>query len=836
MRNLWTIFRRELAAYYESAIGYIFMIVFLVLSVGLFMTRFFTILSADMRAFFVTLPIILCIFLPAVTMRLWAEERKQNTWEMLLTFPMQPHELVLGKFCASLVFFLSALAGTLTIPLMLAWLGNPDPGPIIGAYLGTILMGAFFLALGLFISGLCQDQIVAFVVTLLACFAIFLVGTDFISTYIDGAWPGLGSFLAEVVGMTRHYTTFAKGLLVVGDVLYFLIWTIVFLFLNGLFLEIRSRPAARRTFVAAVVLSLGIGLGMNWLLTGQRLGRFDLTQDNIYTLSEASINILRQLSAPAHVKLYITPSEKMPTEMRYLERDILDKLQEMRLTSGGKLLPRAIHMEATNVIQPLEAPAGGGESEGGESKEEAIEKRLLDKGVRPFSVQALREDEVVNKLVYAAVGVAYKDKEEEILPRVLPDDLDTLEYRLINTIYKLSRETQPVVALIAPRDPLNIPPYMRQLYAQMGRPLPQAEDPYETLERLLRLEKYDVRRVDLTQQSALPADATTIVVLNPRELSERQRWELNRALYEGKSVFLAVQHYRWNYNVVRKAVSVTKQDEQPEVNPWLTQYGIEVDPRILMDVNHQSLTIRNADNPLASLLGGGVTLNLPLHIVVTQSSMNPDVSLTSRLSPLFYLWGSALTVQPEVLQQHQLRSTLLFSSSPKAWTVPGDASLTPAHLQPPATGQQQYPLAVLVRGQFPDTYSGKERPAWPQPPAQPGIPASPPEDTPAPAPTPAPGKLLVVGNAQMFHRNFLGGGNLDFFLNSIDALALGDEIINVRGKKPIDRTLSKPSATARQFWRFANLGLVNLLIAAIGVGSTVLRRRARAAYTAAQTS
>jgi ABC-type transport system involved in multi-copper enzyme maturation permease subunit/ABC-type uncharacterized transport system involved in gliding motility auxiliary subunit len=832
MRNFWTIFRRELAAYYESAIGYIFIIVFLVLSVGLFMTPFFTILSTDMRAFFVTLPIILCIFLPAVTMRLWAEERKQNTWEMLLTFPMQPHELVLGKCAASLVFFLSALVGTLTLPLMLAWLGNPDPGPIIGAYLGTILLGAFFLALGLFVSGLCQDQIVAFVVTLLACFAIFLVGTDFITTYIDGAWPGLGTFLADVVGMSRHYTSFAKGVLVVGDALYFLIWTAVFLFLNGLFLEIRSRPAARRTFVVAVVLSLGIGLGINGLLAGQRLGRFDLTQDQIYTLSKASITILRQLPAPVHVKLYITPSDKMPTEMRYLERDILDKLQEMQLASNGKLLPRAIHMEATNVIQPMGGP---GTTE--EEKEEAIEKRLLDKGIRPFSVQALREDEVVNKLVYAAVGIAYKEKDEEILPRVLPNDLDTLEYRLINTIYKLSRETQPVVALVAPRDPLNIPPYMRQLYAQMGRPLPQAEDPYETLERVLRFEKYDMRRVDLTQPSGLPPETSTIVVVNPRELSERQRWELNRALHEGKSVLLAVQNHRWNYNVVRNAVSVTKQDENPEVNPWLTQYGIEIDPRILMDVNHQSLTIRHADNPLAALLGGGVTLNLPLHIVVTQSTMNPEISITSRLSPLFYLWGSALTLQPEVLKQHQLNATVLFSSSPKAWSVPGDTSLTAATLQPPATGQQQYPLAVFVRGQFPDLYSGKERPAWPQPPSQPGMPPPPaPEDAPASEPQPAPGKLLVVGNAQMLHRNFLGGGNLDFFLNSVDALALGDDIINVRGKKPIDRTMSKPSATARQFWKFVNLGLVNLLIAAIGLGSAVLRRRARAAYTTAQTS
>jgi ABC-type uncharacterized transport system involved in gliding motility auxiliary subunit len=107
------------------------------------------------------------------------------------------------------------------------------------------------------------------------------------------------------------------------------------------------------------------------------------------------------------------------------------------------------------------------------------------------------------------------------------------------------------------------------------------------------------------------------------------------------------------------------------------------------------------------------------------------------------------------------------------------------------------------------------------------------EDAPAKAPTPAPGKLLVVGDAQMLHRNFLSGGNLDFFLNSVDALTLGDDIINVRSKKPINRTISKPSPGTRQFWKFVNLGLVNILIATIGIGGALLRRRARAAYTAA---
>jgi ABC-2 type transport system permease protein len=832
MHNLWTIFRRELAAYYASAIGYIFMIVFLILSMGLFITPFFTILNADMRAFFATLPIILCIFLPAVTMRLWAEERKQNTWEMLLTFPMRPHELVLGKFCASLGFFLSALAGTLTLPLMLVWIGNPDPGPIIGAYSGTLLLGAFFLALGLFVSGLCQDQIVAFVVTLLACFGFFLLGTQFISAYIDSAWPGLGSFLAEAVGMSSHYNTFTRGILNLGDVLYFMVWTVVFLFLNGLFLDIRSRPAARHVFLGAVALSLGIGLMVNWLLADWRLGRIDLTQDKIFTLSDASVKILRSLEVPAQVKFYITPRDKMPMEMRSLERDVLDKLHEMRLVSGGKLLPRAIHMETAHVIQPARTTS---EAEVG-TEEEAVEKRLLDKGIRPFSVRALREDEVVNKLVYSTIGVAYKDKDEEILPRVLPSDLETLEYRLVNTIYKLSRNTRPVVALIAPKDPLTIPPYMRQLYQQMGRPLPQAEDPYAALERLLLVEKYDVRRIELSQHSGIPTNADTVIVLNPRELSARQQWELGRALHEGKAVFLAVQKYRWNYNVVQKAVSITKQDERPEVNSWLEHYGIQIDPAILMDVNHQSLTIRSANNPLAALLGSGITLNLPLHILLPQDAMNREVSITSHLSPLFYLWGSALKLQPEVLKQHQLASTVLLSSSPQAWTVHNDSQLTAASLRPPASGRQRYPLALLIRGQFPDVYAGKERPAWPQAPSQPGMPTPPPaaDEPPAEPPKPAPGKLLVIGNAQMFHRNFLTGGNLDFFINSIDALTLGDDIINVRSKKQINRAISKPSAATRRLWKFINLGLINLLIAAIGISSALIRRRSRAVYTTAQ--
>ena len=794
LANLRTIVRRELNAYYTSAIAYIAIIVFLSLTMGLYMAPFFTVLAADMRVFFTILPIVLCMFLPAVSMRLWAEERKQNTWEMLLTFPMRAYELVLGKFVASLIFYLSALAGTLVLPVMLAWLGKPDFGPIVGAYLGSLLLGVFFLSLGLFISALCRDQIVAFMLTLLGCFGFFLAGTEFVVTLAEAAWPGLGTLLAEVVGVTQHYMTFTRGLLVLGDVLYFLIWTAVWLVLNSLFLEIRSRPATRNGFLAAVALCLSIGLTANWLLAEQNLGRIDLTEDKLYTLSPASRRILRQLPNPVQVSLYITPRQQLPVTMRYLERDIRDQLDDMRLASEGNLRTRVVHLQTADVIRPAESAATPDDA----AAMPDVQRRLLDQGVRPFSVQVLQGDDIVNRLVYAAIGVAYTDRPEAVIPRLLPSDLETLEYRLINLIDKLRRDTRPLVALVAPRDPLHLPEYMRELYAQMGRSLPATEDPYTVLERLLARERYEVRRFESLAEG-VPPEAHTVAVLHPRRLPVEDQLSLRKALHAGKSVFLAVQQYRWNYTLGRQDVSITQEPQHPEVNDWLRHYGITVDPAVLMDVNHQAMTVHDTDTLVDALVGSGITLDLPLHMTIPQQAMNAAVSITSRLAPLFYLWGSALSLQPDVLYSRGLDATVLFATSPRAWRVPSDADLSADNLEPPASGQQ-YPLAVLVEGQFPPVNG-------------------------ASAPDASPGKLIVVGNAQMFHRNFLIGGNADLFLNSIDALTLGEDLIRVRGKKHLDRTISQPTPAARRFWKFATVGGTNLLVAGIGILVALTRRR-----------
>lgn len=833
MRNMATIFKRDLSVYFYSLIGYMFIIVFLLVGVGLFITPFFTFPVADMRGFFSLMPLILSIFLPAVTMRLWADERKENTFEMLMTFPMKAHEVVLGKYFSAFCFFLVALAGTLVIPIMLAVLGNPDLGRIFTSYLGVVLLGGMLLAIGIFISVLCKDQIVAFVATLSINLTMYLVGTGFIQSYLDNMVPGMGGLLGDLLGFSAHFASFGRGVIELTDILFFLSWTVLFLFLNGFYLEIRNRPESLFSLSGGIALVLVAGMLVNWVLTGASLGRVDMTEGRIYTVSPATRKILGQLKAPVHLKLYITPSDKMPTELKSLERDLADKFEEMRIVSGSHLDYSIIHMQAANVVGPEEGPAPSKE-------DESIEKRMLDKGVQPFSVRALREDAMMDVLIYSSLGIAYKDKAEEIIPRLLPGDLNQLEYQIVNRVYKMSREKMPIVALVAPKESVKISPQVRRMLQQMGQAVPQQEDPYLLLERVLRHEKYQVRRVDLTERSPLPEDLDALVVINPRELNDRQRFEINKALVDGKSVFLAVQKYIWNYEVKSRRVNIDCREEKPQISDLLKAYGLTVSDRILMDENHAPLTMADPQNPLSRMLGQGITLNLPIQIMLGADSMNPDVSITSRLSSLFYLWGSPLDIDRKKLEENGLKATTLMTTSDRAWTVPGTLNLNQSSFVPPVDGMERIPVCVMVGGTFPNVFKDRPRPEWP-PEQVPGQPPMQEENTgtstePFTDYQPAPGKLMLIGGTQMFRKEFLQRANLDFFLNAIDALTLGEDLIDVRTKKPIDRTMARPTEAARTFWKFVNYFLINLIVALVGIVIIVRRKRSREAYTAAQHS
>lgn len=228
MDNIITIFKKEFRTFFISPIAYIFIMVYLVVTNFLFFQSFFLINQADMRSYFSLLPWIFLLFIPAITMRSWAEEKKVKTLELLLTWPLSDFQVVFGKFLASFSFLAITILLSISVPITVAALGSPDMGPIIGGYIGALLMGAAYLAIGLWISSFTENQIVAFILGVVITFALFIVGNPFVTM----AAPSLLVPVLNFIGLGNHFESIERGVIDTRDILYYFSVIGFFLFLN----------------------------------------------------------------------------------------------------------------------------------------------------------------------------------------------------------------------------------------------------------------------------------------------------------------------------------------------------------------------------------------------------------------------------------------------------------------------------------------------------------------------------------------------------------------------------------------------------------------------------
>ncbi len=228
MNHCIAIIKKELKMYFNSPLGYIFLVAFLAVSSWLFMQGYFVAGEASMRSFFSLLPWIFLFIIPAVTMRLWAEEKKQGTIEILMTLPVRDSEVVLGKFLASLAFLGIALACSLPLAIIVIISGNADIGIIIASYIGTLLLSAAYLSIGLWISSLTSNQIVAFIGAVTLTFILVMIGHD----AIIGSLPQSIGGAIKYMSLNVHFASIARGVLDTRDILYYLSVVTLFLCLN----------------------------------------------------------------------------------------------------------------------------------------------------------------------------------------------------------------------------------------------------------------------------------------------------------------------------------------------------------------------------------------------------------------------------------------------------------------------------------------------------------------------------------------------------------------------------------------------------------------------------
>ena len=880
MKKIWTIFCREFSVYFSSPIGYIYLIVFAWINAALFVPNFFTYPVADMRQMFFRLPYLLCILIPLITMRLWAEERKENTIEMLLTFPIESYKIVLGKFFAALCFFLLVLGCTLPIPIMLGALGRPDWGVVFSSYLGAFLLGSFFLSIGIFISGLARDQIVSAILSLGICFAFYLIGDEFIVRPLDGWAPELGTSLKNSLGIIPHYENFSRGLVSFLDILYFLVWSCLFLFLNAYFLDGRKRKYFSWMSTAAFTLCLGIGIAFNLLIADATFARMDWTEEKVHTVHQNTIDLLKNLNSPIRVTYYVSPRDQMPTHMKNLERDVLGKLEEIKIVSVGNFDYRVVHLNVSQLLQVMEEKRKKKKDSTFKPKD-ILEYTLYEQGIRPTPTEFQKGDETTSKWIYSSLAISYRDKKQKILERIIPADLSDFEYQLAKNIDRLTRETylfqfqtknekldladhlnrknlkalrkkfsdsgvslssrakvlvhhknqkwaiedhpkytikslgnmlavyrgNQYVASIDERyrSRLNrgkIPLVLRQKCARKGnvftpfaklkilekdqkweisdrqkyylkrrkdpkkkndsihvcigknpvavvvacptsvplayqvqlrqkamilqrkrdflqmrqqrllqqkrrenlrglllsperkkayekafselqkemqtlnsnykslknREMAWHDRPYSILIQKLKEEGYDVKEIQFSKNDPLPEEYDVLIILQPRLFSERQKWEIARALYSGKKVFLGLQNYVCLYGKDRGESPPEYCQEKPSVSDWLEHYGIYIDDRILMDSHYDSIptaigfeTIRSEGREYRKPLVKYV--NLPIHIRIQRENIHPENFITKKIHQLPYLWGSSFRLDLERISEEKLALTTLLRSS-----------------------------------------------------------------------------------------------------------------------------------------------------------------------------
>ena len=241
MHSFWAVFKRELKSYFTTPIAYVFLVIFLSFSAYLpFRQGFFEMRQADMRAFFMNLPLLFIILVPATAMRLWAEERRVGSIELLFTLPITVTQAVLGKFLAAWLFLAIALALTFPMPITVCYLGDPDIGLIITGYLGSLLMAGGFLAIGCFFSVVSKNQVISFVLSVVACAVLVFAGMPTTLNYLSTFLPaGLVSAI-ETMSFRTHFESLQNGVMEFKDISFFVLLIVGWIAASSIVLDERK--------------------------------------------------------------------------------------------------------------------------------------------------------------------------------------------------------------------------------------------------------------------------------------------------------------------------------------------------------------------------------------------------------------------------------------------------------------------------------------------------------------------------------------------------------------------------------------------------------------------
>jgi ABC-2 type transport system permease protein len=419
--------QKEVRLFFASPVAWLFLATFAAVTGFLFfwVESFFARNIADVRPLFEWLPVVLIFLCASLTMRMWSEERQSGTLEHVLTQPVGPWHFVIGKFWACVTLLLLALASTLPLPITVALIANLDWGPVLGGYLASVLLGASYLAIGLFVSARTDNPIVSLIGTVALCSVLYVLG----STTFTGFFDDRTGETLRLLGSGARFESINRGIIDLRDLLYYASLTVAFLALNVFALErerwARRAATSRHWRIAIALLLLNLLLANIWLAPFTAL-RMDITEGKLFSISQPTWNLINELDEPLLIRGYF--SGQTHALLAPLLPQLRDLLHEYEATGNGKV--------RVEFVDPADDP---------QLEEEANNRYGIH--ATPFQIADRHQTSLVN--AYFNVLVAYGSEHTALgfadLIEVRASPHATAEVKLRNPEYDITHAIKKVL-------------------------------------------------------------------------------------------------------------------------------------------------------------------------------------------------------------------------------------------------------------------------------------------------------------------------------------------------------------------------------------------------------
>jgi len=799
-----SLFKKEITQFFGSITGTMVSVVFLLLT-GLFLWVFsgnYNIPDggyATLEGLFEIAPWIYLFLIPAVTMRMFADEKRSGTMELLLSRPVTELQLILSKFLAALAVVLITLLPTLIYFLSVYLLGNPvgcvDTGATWGSYTGLFFLAVIYLTIGLLASSVTDNQVVAFILAIFTCF-IWYSGFGFLARL---PFPSNISSLIATLGIDAHYESVSRGVLDSRDLLYFLLMAGFFILLTRIVLEWKRRPLRRSANHLLVYVSIVLIVAF---ISDSNFFRLDFTTEKRFTLSSQTRQLLKKVNVPIEAEILLAGD--LPSGFMKLQSAALEKLHDIKIYCDQ---PINIHItDPYDVVLP------------GDDKNKYFES-LLAKGIAPVNLRINSEQGVTTKTVFPTI--VFRANGNEVAINLLKNDpflrdeenlirsVELLEYEFARGLKLLFQVKRENIAFLTGHDELEEV---------------QVHDISYSLS-----ESFNIHRITSNDLLSVPDSFKLLIVANPtKPFPEKDKFAIDQYLMVGGRIMWLLDPVSVSLDSLSNGMSTMAFPRELNLRDQFFHYGVRFNSDLIQDVECQQIKVNTALAGQPPKYSNAPWYFSPL---LTPSQNHP---IGKNVNRVFSEFVSSIDL---VGESESRKSTIILTSSPYARSNQSPMIVNLAMIDaPPARSlfsKQFIPAGILSEGKFTSVFKNRMVQEFGIAQGTPIIPES--KET----------KMIFISDGGLIANKLsykdgkyaplplgydkvsnITFGNKEFLVNAVHYLCDDSGLMELRSRTMQMRLLDKVKLREQKlFWQLINVVLPVVLILSGGIMFWFLRRR-----------